>query len=170
MFQIGWGAVVLVRPSRSVALVGVAGNLAALGGWVLAKTNGIGFVTGLDVQEGPEFADTLAAALAVVAVVGALVVLLPGLSARLSGRQPALVGLATVAALALTVPGMVAAGSHSHAGGHEHGGDATGHEHDHGAAGEESAAGHEHAGHEAAAVAPTPYDPTKPIDLGGVEG
>jgi hypothetical protein len=170
VFQIGWGALVLVRPSRSVALVGVAGNLAALGGWVLAKTNGIGFVTGLDVQEGPEFADTLAAALAVVAVVGALVVLLPGLSARLSGRQPALVGLATVAALALTVPGMVAAGSHSHAGGHEHGGAAAGHEHDHGAASEESAAGDEHAGHEAAAVAPTPYDPTKPIDLGGVEG
>jgi hypothetical protein len=169
VFQIGWGAVVLVRPERSVALVGVAGNVAALGGWALAKTNGIAFVTGLDVQEGPEFADTLAAALAVVAVVGALVVLLPGLSARLSGRQPALVGLATVAALALTVPGMVAAGSHSHAGGHEHGGDAAGHEHDHGAAGEESAAGHEHAGHEGA-VAPTPYDPTKPLDLGGVEG
>jgi hypothetical protein len=169
VFQIAWGALVLVRPSRAVALVGVAGNLAALGGWVLAKTNGIGFVAGLDVQEGPEFADTLAAALAVVAVVGALVVLLPGLSARLSGRQPALVGLATVAALALTVPGMVAAGSHSHAGGHEHGGEAAGHEHDHGA-GEESATGHEHAGHEAAAVAPTPYDPTKPIDLGGVEG
>jgi hypothetical protein len=170
VFQIAWGALLLVRPSRAVALVGVAGNLAALGGWVLAKTSGISFVTGLGVQEDPQFADTLAAALAVVAVVGALVVLLPGLSARLSGRQPALVGLATVAALALTVPGMVAAGSHSHAGGHEHGGAAAGHEHDHGAASEESADGDEHAGHEAAAVAPTPYDPTKPIDLGGVEG
>jgi hypothetical protein len=170
VFQIAWGALVLVRTSRAVALVGVAGNSTALGGWVLAKTSGISFVTGLDVQEDPQFADTLAAALAVVAVVGALVVLLPELSARLSGRQPALVGLATVAALALTVPGMVAAGSHSHAGGHDHGGEAAGHEHDDGAASEESAAGHEHAGHEAAAVAPTPYDPTKPIDLGGVEG
>jgi hypothetical protein len=169
VFQIAWGALVLVRPSRAVALVGVAGNLAALGGWVLAKTSGISFVTGLDVQEDPRFADTLAASLAVVAVIGAVVVLLPGLSARLSGRQPALVGIATVAALALTVPGMVATGSHSHAGGHEHG-EAAGNEHDHGAASEESAAGHEHAGHEAAAVAPTPYDPTKPIDLGGVEG
>jgi hypothetical protein len=170
VFQIAWGALVLVRPSRWVALVGVAGNLAALGGWVLAKTSGISFVAGLDVQEGPQFADTLAAALALVAVIGALLVLLPGVSARLSGRQPALVGLATVAAIALTVPGMVATGSHSHAGGHEHGGEAAGHEDDHGAASEESAAGHEHAGHGAAVVAPTPYDPTKPIDLGGVEG
>jgi hypothetical protein len=168
VFQIGWGALMLVRPSRAVALVGVAGNAVAVGGWVLAKTSGISFVTGLDVREDPQFADTLAAALAAVAVVAALFVVLPGLSARLRGRQPALVGVATVAALALTVPGMVAAGSHSHGGGHEHGDEAGGHGHD--AAGEESAAGHEHAGHEAAAVAPTPYDPTKPIDLGGVEG
>jgi hypothetical protein len=168
-FQIGWGALVLVRPSRAVALLGVAGNAAAVGGWILAKTSGIGFVTGLDVQENPQFADTLAAALAVVAVIGALVILRPALSARMGARRPALVGVSAVAALALTVPGMVSAGSHSHAGGHEHGDEAAGH--DHGAAGgEESAAGQEHAGHDAAAVAPTPYDPTKPIDLGGVEG
>jgi hypothetical protein len=180
VFQIGWGALVLVRPSRAVALVGVAGNAAAVGGWALAKTSGIGFVTGLDVQEDPQFADTLAAALAVVAVIGALVILRPALSARIGARRPALVGVSAVAALALTVPGMVSAGSHSHAGGHAHGDEAAGHEHggeaaaghDHGAGGEgaESAAAGDHAGHEAAAVAPTPYDPTKPIDLGGVDG
>jgi hypothetical protein len=173
VFQIAWGALVLLRPSRIVALVGVAGNAAALGGWILAKVSGIGFVTGLDVREDPEFADTLAAALAAVAIVGALMVLLPALSARLSGRRPALVGVSGVAVLALTVPGMVAAGSHEHAEGHEHGEGSAAHEHDHGTAGggeESAAAGHEHAGHEAAAVAPTPYDPTKPIDLGGVEG
>jgi hypothetical protein len=174
VFQIGWGALVLLRPSRIVALVGVAGNAAAVGGWILAKISGIGFVTGLDVREDPEFADTLAAALAIVAIVGALIVLVPGLSARLSGRRPALVGVSAVAVLALTVPGMVAAGSHSHAEGHEHGEGSAAHGHDHGTTGgsEEAAAagGHDHAGQEAAAVAPTPYDPTKPIDLGGVEG
>jgi hypothetical protein len=171
-FQIGWGALALVRPSRAVALVGVVGNAAAVGGWVLAKTSGIGFVTGLDVQEDPQFADTLAAALAVVAVIGALVILRPALSARVGARRPALLGVSAVAAMALTVPGMVAAGSHSHAGGHAHGDEAAGQQHDHGAAGEgaESAAADDHAGHEAAAVAPTPYDPTKPIDLGGVDG
>ncbi|MGH9230100.1 MAG: hypothetical protein ACRD07_15495, partial [Acidimicrobiales bacterium] len=142
VFQIGWGALLLVRPSRAVALAGVAGNAAAVGGWVLAKTSGIGFVTGLDVQEDPRFADTLAAALALVAVVGALVVLTPALSARVGrvgGRRPALVGVAALAAMALTVPGMVSAGSHSHAGGHADGGDAGGHEHD-----GEAAAGHDH--------------------------
>jgi hypothetical protein len=170
VFQIGWGVLVLVRPSRAAALLGVIGNAAAVGGWVLAKTSGIGFVTGLDVQEDPQFADTLAAALAVVAVIGALVLLVPGLSARVRGRRPALVGVSAVAAMALAVPGMVSAGSHSHAGGHEHGDEAAGNVHDHGASGEgEEAAGNDHAGHEAA-VAPKPYDPTKPIDLGGVEG
>jgi hypothetical protein len=82
--------------------------------------------------------------------------------------------VSAVAVLALTVPGMVAAGSHSHAEGHEHGEGSAAHGHDHGTTGgsEEAAAagGHDHAGQEAAAVAPTPYDPTKPIDLGGVEG
>jgi hypothetical protein len=171
VFQIGWGALVLLRSSRLVALVGLAGNAAALGGWILAKVSGIGFVTGLDVREDPEFADTLAAALALVAIVGALIVLLPGLSARLSGRRPALVGVSGVAVLALTVPGMVAAGSHSHAEGHEHGEGSAAHDHATDGGGEESAAGgHEHAGHEAATVAPTPYDPSKPIDLSGVEG
>jgi hypothetical protein len=180
VFQIGWGALALVRPSRTVALLGVAGNVAAVGGWVLAKTSGIGFVTGLDVQEDPQFADTLAAALAVVAVIVALAVLRPALSARMGGRRPALLGLSAVAAVALTVPGMVSAGSHSHAGGEAHGAEAAGHAHsgeaadghERGAAGEgdESAAADGHAGHDAAAVAPTPYDPSKPIDLGGVEG
>jgi hypothetical protein len=173
VFQIGWGALVLLRPSRLVALAGVAGNAAAVGGWILAKVSGVGFVTGLDVREDPEFADTLAAALAIVAIVGALIVLLPGLSARLSGRRPALVGVSGVAVLALTVPGMVAAGSHSHAEGHENGEGSAALEHDHGTTGgsaEAAAGGHDHAGHEADAVAPTPYDPTKPIDLAGVEG
>ncbi len=175
VFQIGWGALALVRPSRLVALLGAVGNAAALGGWVLAKTSGIGFVTGLDVAEDPQFADTLAAALALVAVVGALLVLRPAPSPGAGGRRAAL-GVSAVAAMVLAVPGMVAAGNHSHADGHDHG-DGSGHDHggeaaaghDHGA-GDEAAAGHEHGGHEAAAVAPKPYDPTKPIDLGGVEG
>jgi hypothetical protein len=58
----------------------------------------------------------------------------------------------------LAVPGMLAAGTHEHAGGH-----ADGHAH----AAEPAASD----GTEAlAAVPPRPYDPALPIDLGGVEG
>jgi len=186
VFQIAWGALALVRPSRLVGLLGAVGNAAVIGGWVLAKTSGIGFVTGLDAQEDPQFADTLAAALALVAVAGGLLAARPALavaSGRPGGRrQSALVGVSALAAVALAVPGMVSAGSHSHAGGHGHddeaaggeaSGEASGHEHDDATAAEtdhEAADGSDGAGHETAAVAPTPYDPTKPIDLGGVEG
>ena len=41
VFQLGWGAIALVRSSRWLALVGAVGNAAIFGGWVLAKTIGI---------------------------------------------------------------------------------------------------------------------------------
>jgi hypothetical protein len=78
---------------------------------------------------------------------------------------------------------MSAAGTHVHAhgegghletaaGGHEHGDEAAVHEHGDGAAAEDHAGmtDAEHAAHESAAVPPAAYDPTKPIDLGGVPG
>jgi hypothetical protein len=65
--------------------------------------------------------------------------------------------IALVTAL-IAVPGMVSAGSHSHEGGH---GDSTA-AHDHGGGASEAA--------HTSNVPPVPYDPTKPIDLGGVPG
>jgi hypothetical protein len=155
-FQIGWGALALAghRGWRWVALLGAAGNTAAIGGWALAKTAGIGFVTGLEDAESPQLADTLAAALAAVAVLGALLPLTKRLAAlRRSGERnsPALVGAAAFAALAVGVPGMVAAGSHSHAHGES----------------ETSGQGHEHRSSETPSQ---PYDATLPVDFSGVEG
>ena len=43
---------------------GAAVNAGALGGWVVAKTTGIGFIEGLDTKESAQFADSLAAGLA----------------------------------------------------------------------------------------------------------
>jgi hypothetical protein len=162
--QIGWGAVALARPGRLVALAGVAVNGAALGGWVLAKTSGISFVEGLEAKESAQFADSLAAGLAAVAVVGALLALASrvGWVAR---PRPVLVGVAGLATLALVVPGMVSTGGHSHAGGEGHDETATGgHAHDDGDA------AHGDEGHEAASLPPEPYTATLPVNLGGVEG
>ena len=156
--QIGWGVWAFGRSGRLVAVVGAAVNAAAIGGWVLAKTSGIGFVTGLDVKESPQFADTLAAALALVAVLGAVAVLAGRLSLT-AGPHPALVAVGAVAVVALSIPGMVRTGSHSHEGGH--GAEtAGGHDHGDGAA---------HADH-AAATPAKPYDATLPVDLGGTPG
>ena len=158
-FQIGWGALAL-KPSRFrlwIALAGAAGSAVAIGGWVLAKTSGIGFVTGLEEAEDLQFADTLAAALAAVAllaVVGAMIAATGRFSARRrahQGSSPVLAGAAAVAALALGLPGMISAGSHGHAGGHSDG----------------DIAGHDHA---ASATPAKPYDATLPVDFSGAEG
>jgi hypothetical protein len=153
--QLGWGALALVRSGRLVCLAGVAVNVGALGGWLQAKTSGIGFIEGLDVKESPQFADSLAAGLAAVAVAGALLGLatLAGRVGWASPPRPALVGVAAVATLALAVPGMVSAGGHSHAGGDHH---------------DAAAGGHDH--HAGAAETARPYDATLPVDLGGVPG
>ncbi|HET6949574.1 MAG TPA: hypothetical protein VFI47_04315 [Acidimicrobiales bacterium] len=164
--QIGWGVLAMMRSGRLVSLAGVAVNGAVLGGWVLAKTRGIGFIDGLDAAEDPAFADTLAAGLAVVAIAGAGLALLRG-ARWVSRPYPGLVGVAAVAAVSLAVPGMVATGGHDHPGGDV---DAGGH-----AAGAHDMAGMDHgaggAGHGGEeAAAPRPYDATLPVDLGGVPG
>ena len=158
--QIGWGVWAFSRSGRLVAAAGIAVNAAALGGWIMAKTSGIGFVTGLDTKESVQFADGLGAALALVAVLGALVSLAPRLSLA-TGAHPALVGVAGVAVIALAIPGMVRTGSHSHEGGHAGGHAETAGGHDHGGGAE---------GEQAAVVQPEPYDATLPVDLGGVPG
>jgi hypothetical protein len=157
--QIGWGAWAYSRAGRLVSLIGAAINAAAIGGWIMAKTSGISFVTGLDAKESVQFADAVAAGLAAVAVIGALAAL-AGRRSSTAGPHPAIVGVATVAVLALAVPGMVRTGSHSHAGGH---GAAETAAHSHGAGTDDHA-------DQAAVAEPKPYDATLPVDLGGTPG
>jgi hypothetical protein len=168
ILQLGWGVVSLTPTGRHRLLVfsGAAINLAAFGGWVLAKTSGIGFITGLDVAETPQFADTTAAVFAAIAVIGAVLAATVWRDvAPWFGMLP--FGLIALATAGVTMAGMVSTGTHTHGaeGGHAHGGEMTAeHAHGGGTGGEDPNHGH------AVVVPPKPYDPTKPIDLGGVEG
>ena len=157
--QLGWGLLALLRPGRLLVAVGALVNLAALGGFALAKTSGISWVDGLEEAEAVQTADGLAAGLAVVAVLASL--------GHLSGRarpllrsSPLLTGTAALVVVALAVPAMVSAGAPSPSAGH----DDDEHAHDTGVAGAAPEA------EVAAVVPPKPYDPALPIDLGGVEG
>src|SRR5207247_2257770 len=47
MLQFAWGAFVLVRPSRQLAWIGVALNGGLVAAWVVAKTSGLWFISGL---------------------------------------------------------------------------------------------------------------------------
>jgi hypothetical protein len=148
--QLGWGALALTRGNRFVALAGVAINGAAVGGWILAKTAGISFIDGLEVSEPVQLADGIAAGLAIVTVVLAFAAI-AGFTLQ-GARRPsqALLSAWALAAAVMTVPAMLSAGSHQHANGHAHG----------------STVAETHL----VVVPPHAYDPTKPIDLSGVDG
>lgn len=149
LFQVGWGVFALARTGRGIAAIGVISNAALVGGWVLATTSGIPFVDGLEAKESVEFASASAATFAAVAALGALMHLRVG--ARERGGRAARVGTtaACAGALVLALPGMTAAAEPSH----------------HAPAPEAASAAPA-----ASAVAPVPYDPNRPIDLGGVPG
>ena len=210
VFQIGWGAVALSHPRRWVGLVGAIGSLVIVGGWFVTRIADLSWIAGLEAHEAPGFADTVCAALGLVAAGG-------GMFAWLVGDRQIQVprlALSALAVSALAIPAVVAASSHHHdEAGHTHSAETAdgvvatatddGHDHVHtdeatvsGAASTETvtpttvhahdetavepaaatadtsgvtettAAPHEHT----AAVAPVPYDPTQPIDLGGVAG
>ncbi len=170
LVQLSWGVVALTPSGRvrAVVLAGAALNLAFFGGWVLAKTSGIPFIGGLNTSESPQFADATAAVLAMIAVIGAIlaVTMWHDVASRF-GVIP--FGVLAVATAGVTMAGMVSAGSHTHS----HGTEVAGHTNDTGSAGGAAGAGGENDPNRTnalAVVAPKPYDPKKPIDLGGVDG
>jgi hypothetical protein len=116
VLQLGWGLAALLRPSRSIAAVGAAVNLVVVAGWVTTRITGIDRIGGLEARESPQFTDTAAAALGLVAAGAALAALLIGRRNLPTMR----LALPAFAVAALTVPAMWAGTSHVHAEG-EHG-------------------------------------------------
>lgn len=66
--QVFWGIVAMNRSQWSVVLGGFAINGTATVGWILTRTSGISFISGLEISEKPQPADTLCALLAVTAI------------------------------------------------------------------------------------------------------
>ena len=153
VFQLTWGALALVRRGKAMALIGALGNAALFAGWVLAKWKGLSFVDGLDKAEPAQMADTTCAVLAVLSALAAGSVLV-GFRQRL-GRPMLASGLVAVIALA-AVPGMVEAGRHVHEGSNS--------------TAVVVVQGKTRVVTVTQPVPPKPYDPTMPIDLGGVKG
>ncbi|MEI7619697.1 MAG: hypothetical protein WCK14_13855 [Actinomycetota bacterium] len=169
VFQIGWGMIALFKPSRWFAVVGAVGNLIAVGGWLATRVSGISFIGGLETREAAQFADTACAVLGVVAVGLAL-------AAALIGPRTARIGQLTFPSLvvaAIAIPAMISGSAHVHSHSVVAADGTVVNEalpHNHGAATAGGATDNTVHVHEAAAVATVKYDPTKPIDLGGVPG
>jgi hypothetical protein len=125
--QLGWGLAALLRPSRPLAVIGAAANAAIVAGWVVTRITGIDRIGGLETREAPQFTDTAAASLGLVAAGAALAAALIGRRSLPSMR----LALPAVAVAALALPAMWVGTSHVHAEGeHAHGGSATGVAHD----------------------------------------
>ncbi len=183
-FQIGFGACALVRDRQVLAWIGALGNLAFIGGWILAKTSGLSFIDGLEAVEKVQLADGAAAFLAATSVMAVVVATVNRSQRSVAGLRQ---GVSSVAVAGLAIAGMVSAGSHAHA--HAHTVTTTVGTP---AAGATAGDGHVHAAEPAAAVAtsgspattpavvhdqgpaalvaPKVYDPLMPIDLSGVAG
>ena len=66
--QVAWGIIAISRLQWSVVLAGCAINGTAIVGWILTRTSGISFISGLEISEKPQPADTLGALLAAAAI------------------------------------------------------------------------------------------------------
>lgn len=213
VFQIGWGIVALVRPTRWLAAVGAGGNLVAVSAWMVTRLVGVSFIAGLETREPAQFTDSACALLGLVCVGLTLSAVLVGERRA----EPTRLLFPAVAVAALAVPALIAGVGHVHThtvsttstaatadpAVHVHSGagstpgatdnagtvaatDTTQHVHPGegtaptGTDNTTSTAGSgdgtattstEHVHPTTPAAVPTvPYDPTKPIDLGGVAG
>lgn len=114
VLQVLWGVAALAHSDVRLMIAGAAVNSAAVVGWVLTRTVGVGFVSGLEVAEKPQPADTLCALLAFASVVG--------VGWAWSKRHSPITQLSTVNAAyltaALTLIAMVSVTGHAHV--HDH--------------------------------------------------
>ena len=163
--QILVGMSTLLRGGRAVAVVTALVNGTAVVAWIVTRVSGISWIEGLEQSEAPQFADTVCAALGVLAV-GAAVVTLRGGAGRTTRATPSRFGLLAIGLGAVTVAAMMSSATHAHSG------DA-GQDHGHPEAADDEGATtttHPHAGAGEGDPVAVAYDPTRPIDLSGVDG
>jgi hypothetical protein len=111
LLQLGWAAVVVLRPGRALVVGGIVLNGACVAAWALSRTVGLaGPLAGVEAVGSADAAAAVLATLACVAALGALFVRSTA-STRLD--VPVLV-VSSVAILALVVPAMAAPHTHSH--------------------------------------------------------
>ncbi|MFP3991236.1 hypothetical protein U9R90_27975 [Streptomyces sp. E11-3] len=136
-FQAGWAVAVLRSSGRAVMLLGLLANAGVIATWVVSRTEGMPVGPGAGVPEGITRADATAAVFQAVICVVALwrIRQRPARGFASSMRAVLLVGAASAAVAATTMPAVETAMSHSHSHGtadesepHGHDGDAPGHE------------------------------------------
>ncbi len=153
--QVAWGVMVMLRPRGWLFVVGMLVNASAVAGWLATRLRGISWIDGLEVRESAQIADSLCAALGLIAAVIAIRAVLLG-KIEISSTPRVAIPAALVAVVAIVA--MWNGATHLHATGDTaHGGDA--------AHGGDTA-------HTGVVLEnwPRAFDPSLPLDISNVEG
>ncbi|MCX6527528.1 MAG: hypothetical protein NTU52_06000 [Actinobacteria bacterium] len=156
--QVAWGVMVMLRPRGWLLVVGMFVNAGAVAGWLATRLSGISWIDGLEVRESAQIADSLCAALGLIAAVIAMRALLSG-KTEISSTPRVAIPASLVAVVAIVAMWNGATHVHAH-------GDAA-----HGDAAHGDAA-HGDAAHGGVVLAnwPRAFDPSLPLDISNVEG
>jgi hypothetical protein len=112
--QIVWAVLLMVDLRRVVVVAGALLTAGAVAVWVFSRSTGISWFPGLELPEPIEWRDTVTQFFQLLALAGAVVVLLPAAANRPAGRRVELVPIAIMAALTLGALGVLYAGTHDY--------------------------------------------------------
>lgn len=146
--QVAWGVMVTLHPRGWLFLVGMFVNASAVAGWLVTRLSGISWIDGLEVRERAQIADSLCAALGLIAAAIAMNAVLRG---KIEISSTPRLAAPSVLVAVVTIVAMWNGATHVHAHGDEaHGG----------------------AAHDGVMLEnwPRAFDPSLPLDISNVEG
>jgi hypothetical protein len=114
MIQIVWGALLLIDPNKIVVAVGAALTVGAIVAWVFTRTKGISWFPGLELPEPIEWRDTVTQLFQMLAVAGAVILLLPASVHKPAGKRIELIPIALMIVFTLGTLGILYAATHDY--------------------------------------------------------
>jgi hypothetical protein len=112
--QIVWGGMLLVDPRRIVVALGALATVASIVVWVFSRTKGISWFPGLNEVEPLEWRDVVTQFFQILAVAGAIVLLLPASVHQPAGKRVEALPIAVMTVFAMGVLAVLYAATHGY--------------------------------------------------------
>ena len=110
--QVAWGVMAMLRPRGWLFVVGMLVNVGSVAGWLATRLSGISWIDGLEVRESAQIADSLCAALGLIAAVIAMRAVLLG---KIEISSTPRVAVPAVLVAVVTIVAMWNGATHVHA-------------------------------------------------------
>jgi hypothetical protein len=112
VLQVVWTVLLVVSPTKPVIALGALGTAGAIVVWIFSRTTGISWFPGLDEVDPLEWRDIVTQFFQLLAVAGALVLLLPARVHEPAGDRTDYAPVAVMVVLAALTLGVLYAGTH----------------------------------------------------------